>query len=196
MNNEYHSLPYSSLSSGTVIGYSRSTNLAILSMEDAAFSLMTDFNHIRPFFSTADASLEEINDKMIACGVRLLFVSERDDILLGLVTFNDIFGEKPLLYIQEHGGKREEVTARDIMTPVSQLESLKLSDISRARVGDIVETMKSSGRQHVLVSEDQSDGDPCIRGMFSSTQIEQRLKIEIELSPRARSFADIERALA
>jgi CBS domain containing-hemolysin-like protein len=156
---------------------------------------MTDFNHIRPFSTTGDANIDEINKKMIACGVRLLFVAEHDEVLLGLVTYNDIFGEKPLLYIQEHGGKREEILARDIMTPLDQLEALQLADILGARVGDIIETIKSTGRQHILVCEDQPDGSQAITGLFSSTQIEKRLGIKIEMSARANTFADIERAL-
>jgi predicted transcriptional regulator len=196
VSNEYQSLIYRPLSPGTLITYNRRARSVDISLEDPASSMMTDFNHIRPFATTADASIEEINNKMIACGVRLLFVAERDEVLLGLVTYNDIFGEKPLQYIQEHGGKREEITALDIMTPMSRLESLELSDILRSRVGDIIETMKTSGRQHVLVTEDQPDGRQVINGMFSSTQIEKRLKIQIELSPRANTFADIERALA
>lgn len=196
MSNEYQSLIYRPLSPGTLITYNRRARSVDISLEDPASSMMTDFNHIRPFATTADASIEQINNKMIACGVRLLFVAERDEVLLGLVTYNDIFGEKPLQYIQEHGGKREEITALDIMTPMSRLESLELSDILRSRVGDIIETMKTSGRQHVLVTEDQLDGRQMINGMFSSTQIEKRLKIQIELSPRANTFADIERALA
>lgn len=133
---------------------------------------------------------------MIACGVRLLFVAEHDEILLGLVTYNDIFGEKPLQYIQEHGGKREDILARDIMTPLAKLEALQRSDVHNARVGDIVETFKSCGRQHILVCEDQADGSHSLTGLFASTKIEKRLGQKIEISPRANTFADIERALS
>jgi len=195
MNNEYHNLPYNSLSSRTLISHNRQGKSVKIGLEDAAFSMMTDFNHIRPFSTTGDANIDEINIKMIACGVRLLFVAEHDEVLLGLVTYNDIFGEKPLLYIQEHGGKREEILARDIMTPLDQLEALQLADILGARVGDIIETIKSTGRQHILVCEDQPDGSQAITGLFSSTQIEKRLGIKIEMSARANTFADIERAL-
>jgi predicted transcriptional regulator len=195
MNNEYQSLPHNSLSSGTLITHNRSSKTVKIALEDPAFSMMTDFNHIRPFSTTGDANIDEINNKMIACGVRLLFVAEHDEVLLGLVTYNDIFGEKPLKYIQEHSGKREEIMARDIMTPLDQLEALQLADILRARVGDIVESIRSSGRQHILVCEDQPDGSHAITGLFSSTQIENRLGIKIEMSTRANTFADIERAL-
>jgi predicted transcriptional regulator len=195
MNNEYQSLPHNSLSSGTLITHNRRSKTVKIALEDPAFSMMTDFNHIRPFSTTGDANIDEINNKMIACGVRLLFVAEHDEVLLGLVTYNDIFGEKPLKYIQEHSGKREEIMARDIMTPLDQLEALQLADILRARVGDIVESIRSSGRQHILVCEDQPVGSHAITGIFSSTQIENRLGIKIEMSTRANTFADIERAL-
>ena len=195
MNNEYQNLPYKSLSSGTLITHNRRSKSANITLDDPAFSMMTDFNHIRPFSTRGDANITEINSKMIACAVRLLFVAEHDEVLLGLVTYNDIFGEKPLLYINEHGGKREEILARDIMTPLAHLEALQLSDILTARLGDIVETMKSTGRQHILVCEDLPKGLHAITGLFSSTQIEKRLRIKIEMSARANTFADIERAL-
>ncbi len=195
MQYEYQNLPYNSLSSGTLITQNKRSKSIKISLEDAAFSMMTNFNHIRPFATTSHANIDAINTKMIACGVRLLFVAEQDEVLLGLVTYNDIFGEKPLQYIQEHGGKHEEILARDIMTPLDRLEALQLADILTARVGDIVETMKSSGRQHILVCEDQADGSHAITGLFSSTQIEKRLGIKIELSPRANTFAELERAL-
>jgi len=195
MKHEYHNLPNNLLASGTLITQNKRGKSIKISLDDAAFSMMTNFNHIKPFSTTGHASIEEINTKMIACGVRLLFVAEQDEVLLGLVTYNDIFGEKPLQYIRENGGKREEILARDIMTPLSRLEALQLADILTARVGDIVETMKSNGRQHILVCEDQPDGSHAITGLFSSTQIENRLGIKIEMSPRANTFADLERAL-
>jgi hypothetical protein len=48
-------------------------------MEDPALSMMSDFYHIRPFSIPATATIEQINSKMIACGVRLLFVSDDKD---------------------------------------------------------------------------------------------------------------------
>ncbi|MHC4221083.1 MAG: CBS domain-containing protein [Planctomycetota bacterium] len=196
MNVKYQSLPNNLLSSGVLIADHRSGKSMKVTLEDAAFSVITDFSHIKPFSTTSGANIDEINSKMIACGVRLLFVAEHDEVLLGLVTYNDIFGEKPLQYIKEQGGRREEILARDIMTPVGQLEAVQLTDILTARVGDIVETIKTTGRQHLLVCEDQPDDTHAIKGLFSSTQIEKRLGIKIEMSARANTFADIERALA
>jgi predicted transcriptional regulator len=195
MKNEYQNLPHRFLSSGTLITQNSRGKVVKAGLDDPAFSMMTDFNYVRPFSTTTTTTIDEISQKMIACGVRLLFVADNNGALLGLVTYNDIFGEKPVRYLQENGGKHEEISAQDIMTPLARLEAVELDDILKARIGDIVETMQSSGRQHILVMKDQADGSQAISGLFSSTQIENRLNIKIELSPRANTFADLERAL-
>ena len=196
MNNEYHNLPHQLLSSKTIITHNIGSNTNRPSLADPAISVMTDFSLHQPFRITATATIDEINDKMIACGVRLLFVVEGNEFLQGLVTYNDIVGEKPVRYLQEHGGSRNDILAQDIMMPLGRLEALQHEDILNARIGDIVETMKSVGRQHILAVNNQADGSQSITGMFSSTHIEKRLRIKIELSPRANTFADIERAVA
>lgn len=196
MNNEFQILTHKPLSSKTLIELDRFGEGSRISLDDPALSIMTDFNYIRPFFVPATATIDETNQKMIACGVRLLFVAENVRELQGLITYNDLFGEKPVRYVQEHGGQRDEITTRDIMTPLVHLEALQHSDIVKARVGDILKTIQNSGRQHLLVVESHSQGDQVICGMFSSTQMEKQLGIKIDVSPRANSFADIERALS
>lgn len=196
MNNEFQNLPHQLLSSKTIIAHNIGSNKDRFSLADPALSIMTDFSRIKPFSITTTATIDEINDKMIACGVRLLFVVDGSEFLLGLVTYNDIVGGKPVRYLQEHGGSRNEILARDIMMPLDRLEALQYDNILNARIGDIVETMKSVGRQHILVVSNQADDTQSITGMFSSTHLEKQLGIKIELSPRANTFADIERAVA
>jgi len=195
MNASFQILPHSLLTPGSRIYQGDAAESASVSLRDPARSVFTDFHHIRPFSTGPAATLAEVNDKMIACGVRLLFVADATDSLQGLVTYTDLFGEKPLRYIQEHGGRREEIVVLDIMTPLSRLDSLQYGDVLKATVGDIVETIRESDRQHLLVSQVMEDGSQIIIGMFSSTHIEKRTGMKIELSARASTFADLERAL-
>ena len=195
MNTRYHSLPHELLVPGTSISQSQHPESDSVTPADRAELVLTDFSYIRPFTVNSTATIDQINNKMIACGVRLLFVSRTDGVLHGLVTYNDLFGEKPVKYMQEHGGSREDILAQDIMTPLAQLEALKKADVLRARVGDIIETIKVTGRQHMLVSHSDGEGKQVVTGLFSSTHIEKLLGIEIELSPRAQTFADLERVL-
>ncbi len=196
MNTNYRSLPHALLEPGTSISQSQHPEIDAITLADKAELVLTDFAYIRPFTISSTAPIDQINDKMIACGVRLLFITRADGVLYGLVTFTDLFGEKPVRYIQQHGGSREKILAQDIMTPLAQLEALPKNKVARASVGDIVETIKATGRQHMLVSHTHADGGQVVSGLFSSTHIEKLLGIEIELSPRAQTFADLERALS
>ena len=195
MNNNDQTLSHRLLSLGTTILKSNDPASTTVSLQDDATAVFTDFRYARPFSIAAAATIDQVNDKMIACGVRLLFVADNDGVMQGLVTYTDVFGEKPVRYIQEHGGTREEILAQDIMTPMASLEALAESDVRKAKVGDIVETIKTAGRQHMLVSQRRDDGTQVITGLFSSTQIEKLLGMKIELSSRANTFADLERAL-
>lgn len=79
------------------------------------------------------------------------------------------------------------------MTPASQLEAVALQDLASMRVGHVVATMHAVRRQHLMISEDEGRR---IRGLFSATQIARQLGVELQTTEVARTFADIEAALA
>lgn len=62
------------------------------------------------------------------------------------------------------------IQVRDIMTPLRDLEVLRLSDVKSAKVGHILATLKSAGRQHALVVTDNANGTHALRGIFSATR--------------------------
>lgn len=195
MNNKYRVLPHYSIRQGTIVDRRMINRATDVSTDDTAIAVMTDLNDITPFSIEPTATIDATNEKMIACGVRLLFVTDMDSNLLGIVTAKDILGEKPVMYLKEHGGSREDIIVQDIMTAKSDLDVLSFNDVKRATVGDIVETMKTLGRQHTLVEEISETGKTIIRGIFSTTQISRQLGVPIDLPGRANSFADVERAV-
>jgi predicted transcriptional regulator len=109
-----------------------------ISEDSPAISVMTDLKIINPFKIESSASIEATNDKMIACGVRLLFVTDSQGQLRGLITSNDILGEKPLLFATSTGCTRADIEAKDLMTPINKLEGIALVDIEKANVADVV----------------------------------------------------------
>ena len=86
------------------------------------------------------------------------------------------------------------------MTPADLLEAMDFQDVLQVRVGDIVETLKRSGRQHALVIEsgsaDATAATRTVRGMFSLTQITRHLGLPPQVGRDiARTFAEIEAAI-
>ncbi len=170
---------------------------ARLNLESPALECMTDLKHIYAATIEPDATLDAANQTMIECGVRLLLVVDRSRLVLGMITAADILGEKPLLFIQEQGVKRQDVLVRDIMTPQHQLEVLKMDDVLHARVGHVIATLKKSGKQHaVAVDVSAADQTQKVRGIFSATQVARQLGLTIQTTEVARTFAEIESMLS
>lgn len=162
-----------------------------------ALDVMTDFERIHPVTIGADASLFAANEAMIAQRVRLLFVTDDDGLLLGIVTTQDTLGERPMQLRHQGKGTVFDLRVSDLMHPLTELQVLDLADVRHANVGDLVATLKRLGRQHVLVgTRSGPDTTTRICGLFSTTQIGRQLGTEVQTFEVALSFAQIEAALA
>ena len=165
-------------------------------MDDAALSVMTDFDRISAVLIRPGDSIDEANQRMIQRGVRLLLVADANRTVAGLITANDILGEKPMQIITERGGRHSDIVVRDIMTPQDRLDALEMRDVQHARVGQIVATLKEMARQHALIVDYDGSGHQRVRGMFSLTQIARQLGVSIQSSEVARTFSEIEAQLS
>jgi len=196
MDSNYTSISYTILPRTTLLRKPDHMLLTDVSLDDQATVVMTDLKHVVPHSIDAIATLGMANEKMIACGVRLLFVADIKGVVQGLITATDILGDKPVRYISEHGGDRDSILVQDVMTQNEHLEALAFRDVCRASVGDIVETIKLFGRQHLLVTEvNEKSGDANIRGLFSATQISRQLGQEIIINTNANTFAARQQAI-
>ena len=165
-----------------------------------ATDVMTDLSRVAAVTTAAGASIDEAHQTMITHGVRALFVVDEASVVLGIITANDILGEKPIQIAQDRGVRHVEVLVSEVMTPADLLEAMELQDVLQVRVGDVVETLRRSGRQHALVIESGSAGATLatrtVRGIFSLTQIARQLGLPPQIGrPIARTFAEIEAAI-
>ena len=165
-------------------------------IDSPALAVMTDLRQIPAATIDLEAPLDAANRFMIRRGVRLLLVTDDERQVLGLITANDILGEKPVQFALERGIKRQEIRVRDIMTPRERLEVLLYSDLVRAEVGHVVATLKHAGRQHALVIDLGGEGElQAVRGIFSASQIARQLGVAIHTTEVAQTFAEIGVAL-
>ena len=156
---------------------------------------MTDLRHVHAGITEPDTTMEAANAYMMQRGIRSLFVLNQDNILCGVITATDILGEKPLRFIQQRQVKHSEILVSDIMTPLDRLEAIPMKAVENARVGNVIVSLRESGRQHTLVVESSTDGTPVVRGIFSLTQIEKQLGTAIPPTQVAKTFVEIEETL-
>lgn len=174
---------------------SQPTSPQRVTLESPACEVMTDLRHVSAAVISPDTSMEIANTYMMQRGIRSLFVMNQDNTLSGIITATDILGEKPLRFIQERRIRHSDILVRDMMTPLDKLEAIPVGEIEHAKVGNIVASLRESGRLHTLVIENQIDSLPKICGIFSWTQIEKQLGAVIMPNNVAKSFAEIETTL-
>lgn len=187
----YKPLPFHGLKPGA--GFYQPSSHGLVQVDSPAIEVMTDLQRVSAATIGLDAKLAEATQRMMSRGVRLLLVVDPDDEILGLITARDTMGERPIKFIQQHG----DLKVCDCMSPVSTLEVLALGDVLRAEVGHIVATLKNVGRQHAMVVDtDVQTGNESVRGIFSITQIGRQLGVSLQAFEVAKTFAEIEAALA
>lgn len=190
---DYHVLRAQRLTGA--VGVVRPTPPKSVTPTSPALDVMTNLRHIHAAVIESHKTMELANAYMIQRGVRSLLVLNQDQIITGIITATDILGEKPLRFIQERGMKHNEILVSDIMTPLDGMEGIPIEEVQHARVGDVVASLRDTGRQHTLVIENDTEGKPMVCGIFSLTQIEKQLGTAIPSTEVARTFTEIETTL-
>jgi CBS domain containing-hemolysin-like protein len=165
-----------------------------LTPDSPAIDVMTDLRRVAAQAVSTFCGIDQATERMKNAGVRLLFVINQSYEIQGILTSQDILEEKVVKYMNAHNTRREDVTARDLMTPQGQVEVLQMYDVARATVGDIIRTFKQMGRQHALVVE-EIDSKQTIRGILSTTQIAKQTGIQVDTAEYAGSFAELQASI-
>lgn len=196
MPDTYSALPCYALVPGAGYFKPRQDLNYSVAMADPALYVMTDLRQVAAVTTDPYESLDAARDRMMLAGVRMLLVTDPQEVLIGLITATDVQGEKPLQFLEQVGGRHEEILVGDIMVPQRSLEVLDMEDVRRAAVGDVVATLTGRGRQHALVVDtDPQTGRQAVRGIFSATQISRQLGTPLVTARVAQSFAELGLAL-
>lgn len=178
-------------------GFCQPSSFTLVQADTPAIHVMTDLKQVSVATIAPQATLAQATQMMISRGIRLLLVVDPEGTVLGLITARDTHGEKPVQLIQERGGKFADLLVSDLMCPRERIELLDANEVLRAKVADIVETLKHSKRQHALVGERNSaTGQVFISGIFSATQIGRQLGAAIQTFDVSSTFSEIEGLLA
>ena len=169
----------------------------LIRLDGPAVTVMTDFKFVHPVTIDPTAAIDAALRKMKTAGVRLLLVTNETGEVIGIVTADDIMGERPIRIIEEARIQRPDINVSMIMTPQPRITVLKHLSVLNAKVGEIIETLRRLERQHVLVVDaDESAGVQRIVGMFSTSQISKLLGCDVtEEVPPAHSLAEIVRKI-
>ena len=190
----YRTLRLGMLPAHAHVGEPTALPKAGLAMDQPAALAMTDLRRVAAVAIHPDASLEVAQQRMVHARVRMLLVTDPAGELLGLVTARDLMGEAPIRAAVEDGTARDQLAVRRVMVPGERIQVLDWADVQNASIGDVVQTLRESGRQHALVV--QQGRPPQVCGIFSATHIGRLLGVRIDASDKPQSFAEVEHLLA
>ncbi|MGC8508705.1 MAG: CBS domain-containing protein [Thiomonas sp.] len=151
--------------------------------QDPASVVMTDFACEYPVVAGPEEQIDNALQNMMRFGVRALVVVEQGA-MVGLITAQDILGERPMQFLTSQACTHESCTHRDvlvgdIMTPVTDLPVLTLDALRVAQVGDVAETFKATSQTHLVVIETEPSQRSRLRGLLSRTRLGRQLGMDI-----------------
>jgi len=159
-----------------------------VNLDSPALDIFTDFKKTAPLVIEQSLDVVTAEDLMKKTHVKLNLVLDHGE-FVGTLSYEDLIGEK-VMFRANHV-HRADILISEVMTPKTCLKAIKFSDIKRAKIRDIVETLKNQGRQHFLVIDGE---EHYIRGIFSVSDIARRLHVPINID-RVSTFIDIYKAI-
>jgi DeoR family transcriptional regulator, catabolite repression regulator len=162
------------------------------SLESPAICVLTDFTARKPLMLESSTLVSAAIEVMRSAHVKLKMVVDEEEKFLGIISFSDLQSIKVGKAAVSKGVSPKELIIEDIMTNKQHLFGINILDIDGACVGDIINTLKYIGEQHILViSEDQKT----IRGLISAADISRLLHIKFDITETAHTFSDVFNAL-
>jgi len=185
----YHSLPTQILKD-TYDYYHAGELPLVVHLDDPATDVLLDFKHTKALYVTSETSILEASHEMTVGNVHILLVTDELQRVIGVVSSEDILGEKPVKIIQEKNIMYKEVKVNMVMTHYTHMISVAMNDVKKAKVGHIIQTLQDARQYHALVIEENPiTEEPFIRGIFSLTQISRQL--DFNLSPHELFTANL-----
>ena len=158
-----------------------------LTINSEAASVITDFSKKRPQLIEKDVLVDEALYMMKMGHVRSKLVIDHDENFLGVVSSSDLASYKVLHIAQLRNVSRNELTVENLMIEKGSLRAIEYDKITFYSIGDVLETLKNLGQQHVLLIDKEQQ----LRGLISATDIARALQVPININEKAHTFKEI-----
>ena len=135
----------------------------ILGLDSPASEIFTDFLVQTPFVLEYTVPVNDAREMMKKTHVRLKLIVDDQERFKGVVTAADLVSIKVTQARNRTGLAVDELTVGDVMTPRAKLHAIAHSDIARAKIGEVLATMRQYGEQHVLVVDAE---ERAVRGII------------------------------
>lgn len=190
MQTNYRSLSTSVCASKLILPNLRQTS--DITLDYPALDLMDDFSVIQPVTLPDELCYHQIGEILRDAHTDYALVQNRWQQVLGLIVQSDIMGMSAMRRAHQYQQKLRDLTARDLMTPLSGFPSVSVAVVHKSRIGDILQTLEHHPAQYLLVNDEHM---PNLQGVFSLRKLTQCLHVFTEPGLKAASFAEMAEAV-
>lgn len=162
-----------------------------VTLSSPAIKVFLDYDVFQPRSLAPGVSVDDASTAMKHSHTNLKLIADRDNYLLGVISVRDINSVKVLSTASAMGVAREDLSVKDVMTPVSQLKYIKRDTLDKATVGDLVDSLEHEKQRFLVVID--SNEDLC--GLVCADEIARLLGKQLDTQPVAHDFTEVFSAL-
>jgi predicted transcriptional regulator len=151
-----------------------------------AAEVVVDFSQQTPAIVPASTGAEEAIHWLQMEKFPWQLVTGKAGELLGILVKGAGAEQQVMRYVA-NGADRSILSAKDIMLPLAQMHVVQQSEVQRATVGELLNSLKDSGAQYCLVV---GDDEHQVHGLISVQDVIDRLGVALQIRSRP-TFVDI-----
>ncbi len=157
----------------------------VVHLDDDATEAMIDFRSVKPLIFTKTELMMTAYRTMELSDLHVALILDSDKHLVGLISLEQILGEKPVKMIESRRVERKDVQLSSMMTPLENVVVVDFDKLKHAKVGHVVATLKAIQRYYILVVEhsDDNDAKKVVRGIFLTSYLSRLLGKHITIDP-------------
>ena len=152
-------------------------NFVQTTLESPASEVFTDFKQHKALVVLANTPAPRALEMMMQEHVKMKVVLSTDGEFVGVISTNELTERKIVSEVAK-GSLRDDVLVSDLMISRDSLKAFDFDELKKARVRDVIQSLKGNGLQHCLVVDHHLEQ---IRGVISSSDIARKLHLPIQI---------------
>lgn len=148
-----------------------------LDVDSAVTEVVTSFRDFEPLMLESGVTISQAQKIMQKAHVKLKIVIDKNERMIGAISFADLIGEKALLAVKSYGC-RDNVLVSYLMTPLVGLKAICSAELNLSSIKDILHLLKDEHIQHVFIVDKEAEQ---ITGVISASDITRKLRIPLKI---------------
>ncbi|MDV6327270.1 hypothetical protein Q5L94_04310 [Idiomarina sp. Sol25] len=182
---EFKEIQWSSAADKIAIHHADKSNKT-LSWHDDALHVMDDFKTLSAVELPESTLVSDAESAIRGASCRYACVENSSHQMTGLLALRELHGRKATQMTTRTQTNWKELTVKELMMPLSALPQVQLSDLKKSRIGDVAATLKASGRDFLVVINEEE-----VFGVVSSLKVAELTGESVNVFHLPSTFAEI-----